>query len=136
MITNPLSLRSTFVGFDSVFDHLERGLEIEKTQKYPPHNLVVVDENNSVVELAVAGFSEEELDIQLDKSVLTVTGEKKPQERKYVHHGIAFRKFSKQFRLGEYVQIKEASLKDGILSVHLELKVPEDKKPQKIKINA
>lgn len=133
MTAYPGSLRSTFVGFDSLFDILEKGLESEK---YPPHNLVSVDENWSIIEMAVAGFTEEDITIELDKGVLTITGDRPPAARKYVYQGIALRKFTKQFRLAEYVNVKEASMINGILSIHLERNIPEDKKPQKIKIKA
>jgi len=133
MTAYPNSLRSTFVGFDSLFDVLDNRIEADK---YPPHNLVSVTDDWSVIELAVAGFEEEEIDIQLDKSILTIRGEKETTDSKktYVYQGIAYRKFTKVFRLAEYVKIKEASLANGILFIHLERVIPESEKPQKIAI--
>lgn len=133
MTAYPNSLRSTFVGFDTLFDILDNRIEADK---YPPHNLVSVSEDWSVIELAVAGFEEDEIEIELDKSILTIRGEKTDTDSKktYVYQGIAFRKFTKVFRLAEYVKIKEASLANGILSIHLERVIPESEKPQKITI--
>ena len=129
MTAYPTSLRSTFVGFDNIFEILDKGLEAEK---YPPHNLVTIDQDWSVIELALAGYTEEDIKIELDKSVLTITGEPIYQDRKYVYQGIAFRKFKKQFRLAEHVEVKEAILGDGLLRIHLEKVVPEAQKPKVI----
>jgi molecular chaperone IbpA len=134
MTAYPNSLRSTFVGFDTLFNVLDNRIEADK---YPPHNLVSVSDDLSVIELAVAGFEEDEIELELDKSILTINGEKTDTDSKktYVYQGIAFRKFTKVFRLAEYVKIREASLSNGILSIHLERVIPESEKPQKIKIN-
>lgn len=131
MTAYPSALRSTFVGFENLFEILDKGLESEK---YPPHNLVTVDENWSVIELALAGYSENDVKIELDKSILTITGENVYQDRKYVYQGIAFRKFKKNFRLAEHVQVKEAYLRDGLLRVHLERVIPETEKPKVIQL--
>ena len=131
MTASPTSLRSTFVGFDNLFEILDKGLEAEK---YPPHNLVTIDSDWSVIELALAGYTEDDVRIELDNSVLTITGEAIYQDRKYVHQGIAFRKFKKQFRLAEHVEVREAYLGDGLLRIHLEKIVPEAQKPKVISL--
>lgn len=125
---------ASFVGFNQVLEDFYR---IQPTQtNYPPHNVVELDADNFVIELAVAGFTEEEIDVQVKDSLLKITGEKKEDDdRKYAHKGISSRDFVKAFTLGEYVEVKEAILQDGILAVYLERVVPEEKRPRKIAIN-
>lgn len=121
--------------FDREWDQWERLFTSAfETGVYPPYN--IIKENDSVwqIELAVAGFSREELDVDVKDSVLTVKGNKVANTRDYVHKGIATRAFTRQFRLGEYVEVEEAKYVDGILSIYLKKNVPEDKKPRGIKI--
>lgn len=132
----PSALRSLFIGFEPLFAELNN---LEVVNAYPPHNLIKLTNDWSVLELAVAGFSEDELDLEVKESVLTIRGEKKkektyPDDVEYIHRGIAQRKFTRVFHLAEYVTVKEASVSDGILRVHLNREVPEEKKPQKIKL--
>ena len=126
--------RSSFVGFDKLFDELTRAQLGAQNNNYPPHNVVKVDEDNFIIELAIAGFKSEDLDIQLKDSILTVTG-KKEDEREYYHKGISSREFVRTFTLGEYVEVTGATLVDGILSINLERVVPEEERPKKIEIN-
>lgn len=123
--------RSAFVGFDHLFNELNRVSLREDT--YPPHNVVFIDDDNFLVEIAVAGFSEENLDIQIKDSILTVAGEME-DTRVYNHKGISTRKFTRTFTLSEYVQVKGADLKNGILSISFIKVVPESERPKKIKI--
>lgn len=125
--------RSSFVGFDKLFDELTRA-QLGTQNNYPPHNVVKVDEDKFIIELALAGFKSEDLDIQLKDSILTVTG-KKEDEREYYHKGISSREFVRTFTLGEYVEVTGATLVDGILSINLERVVPEEERPKKIEIN-
>ena len=127
--------RNAFLGFDHIFDQLEN---IHKHSKdtYPPHNVVKEEELNYSLELAVAGFKEEHIDIELKDHVLTITGDR-PQRReqdKYVHKGISARNWKKSFRLSEYTEVTGADLTDGILTVNLEVVLPEEKQPRKISI--
>ena len=127
--------RNAFLGFDHIFDQLEN---IHKHSKdtYPPHNVVKEEELNYSLELAVAGFKEEHIDIELKDHVLTITGDR-PQRReqdKYVHKGISARNWKKSFRLSEYTEVTGADLTDGILTVNLEVVLPEEKQPRKILI--
>ena len=101
---------------------------------YPPHSIVKTDENTFRVELAVAGFSEEELTINLEKQKLTVDGKKAKDDREYLHKGISTRKFSRTFRLNDNVVVKGANLNNGILEIDLEIVVPEEHKPKQIPI--
>lgn len=124
--------RASFVGFDRMFDELTRA-QLGNSNNYPPHNIVQIDENNYLIELAVAGFKQENLDIQLKDSILTVSG-KKEDTRDYTHKGISSREFNRIFTLGEHVQVTGASLEDGILGIKLERVIPEEERPRKIEI--
>jgi molecular chaperone IbpA len=120
------------VGFDRLFDELTRA-QLGAQNNYPPHNVVKVDDDHYIIELALAGFKSEDLDIQLKDSVITVTG-KKEDTREYTHKGISSREFTRTFTLGEHVQVTGATMIDGILSINLERVVPEDERPKKIEI--
>ena len=127
--------RNAFLGFDHIFDQLEN---IHKHAKdtYPPHNVVKEEEMKYSLELAVAGFQKEHIDISVNDGVLDINGNR-PQRReqeKYVHKGISARNWKKSFRLSEYTEVTGANLKDGILTVNLEVILPEEKRPRKIKI--
>lgn len=125
--------RSNFVGFERLFNELNR-TQLGTQNNYPPHNIVNVDEDHYIIELAVAGFKSEDLDIQLKDSIVTVTG-KKEDTREYTHKGISSREFTRTFTLGEHVQVTGATLVDGILAINLERVVPEEERPKKIEIN-
>ena len=122
------------IGFDQLFQEFD-SIQKENTTVYPPHNVVKLDEDQYVIELAVAGFAELELDIETVENSLVITGEKSDKdEREYAHKGISARKFTRRFTLAEHVVVSEASLQNGILSISLERQVPEEKKPRKITI--
>lgn len=126
--------RSAFVGFDHLFDELDR-VARHANDNYPPHNIVKVDEHNYLIELAVAGFAQNELEIEVKDRTLIVTGEHQNRGREYIHKGISARKFNKTFRLSEYVQVNGADLVDGILAIGLEVVVPEEMRPRRIEIS-
>jgi len=126
--------RST-VGFDHLFDLLEQGAET--AQGYPPYNIERADENNYRVTVAVAGFAEKDLNIEVRDGVLTVEGKRDPDNKAtYLHQGIAGRGFQRQFQLAEHMEVRGARLENGLLSVDLERMIPEEKKPRQITINA
>lgn len=124
------------IGFDRMFEELNRTFASSKSDNYPPYNIAKLDENHFVVEVAVAGFDENELDIELKDGVLLVKGEKEKKETEveYQHKGISTRNFTRSFTLGENVEVRGATVKNGILAVALELIVPDEKKPKKIEI--
>jgi molecular chaperone IbpA len=126
------------IGFDRMFEELNRTFANSRGgDNYPPHNVVQLDDTHFVVEVAVAGFAEEDLDVELKDNVLTVKGERPKAEGetpKYLHKGISARNFTRNFPLAENVQVLGATVKNGILSVALELVVPEEQKPKKIAI--
>ena len=117
-------------------DHLLNRLSSMDNSGYPPFNVIKEDDDNYVLELAVAGFAEDEIDITLKDGWLVITGEPKGADNnQYIHRGIARRNFGRRFSLAEHIQIENATLKDGMLTVNLKRIVPEDKKPKKIPIN-
>ena len=125
------------VGFDQMFDQLNRTFMNSKADgTYPPHNVVKIDDTHYAIELAVAGFSEQEIDVELKDNVLTVKGEqiKEEQEIEYLHKGISARNFVRTFPLAEHVEVRGATVKNGILAIALEQVIPEEQKPKKIAI--
>ena len=127
--------RNAFLGFDHLFDELENITNHAK-DTYPPHNVVKYDDMKYDIELAVAGFSKDDIEIELKDHVLTIKGDraKRRSEDKYVHKGISGRKFVKSFRLSEYAEVSGADLTDGILTVSIEVILPKEKRPQQIEI--
>ena len=125
------------VGFDRVFDLLDTVGKAE-TGGYPPYNIERLDENDYRITLAVAGFGETDLDIEVRENTLTVKGVRgeSDEARSFLHHGIAGRSFERQFQLAEHVKIDGATLVNGLLNVDLRREVPEAMKPRKIAINA
>jgi molecular chaperone IbpA len=128
--------RTNFIGFERIFDELDK-LASHANDSYPPHNIIKLNDKSYVIEMAVAGFTRDDLKIDLKDNILYVKGERKPRytTNQYVHRGISTRSFSKSFRLSEYVEVDGASLKEGILSVVLIVKVPEEETPKSIKIS-
>jgi molecular chaperone IbpA len=125
------------IGFDNMFDELMRVSSLQTNSNYPPHNVIKTGEDTVTIEVAVAGFAEGEIDIALDKRLLTITGARKRSEDEkyeYLHRGISSRDFKHTFTLADHVEVKSAAIKDGILAVHLEREVPEEAKPKTIAI--
>jgi len=124
------------IGFDSLFEQLNRNFANSKSDNYPPHNVVKLNDTHYVIEVAVAGFAEDEIDVELKENVLTVRGDqaKKEAEVEYLHKGISARNFVRTFPLAEHIEVRGASVKNGILAVALEQIVPEEQKAKKIQI--
>ena len=128
--------RSAFIGFDNIFDELERITTASAQDNYPPHNIVRLSENEYAIELAVVGFKEQDLELKQQDGILYVTGKKSDQQTTdYLHRGISGRSFKRSFRLSEHVEVKGADLRDGLLVINLERIVPEEKRPRTIPIN-
>jgi molecular chaperone IbpA len=102
---------------------------------YPPYNVVKIDDDKFVMEFAAAGFTKEDIDISIEKGVITIKGEKKDEEKEYLHKGIAARKFIRSFTLPEYFEVDRAGMEHGILYIDLIRNIPEEKKPKKIAIS-
>jgi molecular chaperone IbpA len=125
------------IGFDSLFDDLMRVSNLQSNSNYPPHNVIKTGDDTVTIEVAVAGFAEGEIDIALEKRLLTIAGARKRAEDdtyEYLHRGISSRDFKHTFTLAEHVEVKNATIKDGILAVQLERLVPEEAKPKTIAI--
>ena len=126
------------IGFDRFGSLLDAAFQTEKTSTgYPPYNIEVVEENNYAITVAVAGFKEAELDIQVENGVLTVRGKKQVNDEKqnFLHQGIATRSFERKFNLADHVEVKGADLQDGLLTLNLVREIPEAMKPKSIAIN-
>ena len=127
--------RRSTVGFDQLFDMLESSALGPAQENYPPFDLVKVDDNHFRINIAVAGFKQDEIDITALQNVLIVSGKKTEDEGEgFIHRGIANRSFERRFGLADHVKVKTADLKDGLLSIDLVREIPEEMKPRKIAI--
>ncbi|CAM3156209.1 Hsp20 family protein [Moritella viscosa] len=128
--------RST-IGFDRLAPLFSRVLGADNTvPTYPPYNIEILDENKYTITVAAAGFSENELDINVEKGLLTISGDKvDKEEHKYLYQGIANRAFKRKFDLTDYVEVTSANLEHGLLTIHLVKEIPEAMKPKHIAIN-
>ena len=123
------------VGFDRLFNELERS-SLTTQNNYPPFNIVKVNDSDYRIEVAVSGFSEDELNIEVKESTLTVTGEVKPVDKlNYLHKGISSRNFERTFTLNQDVLVNGAEMINGMLVVHLEHVIPDEKRPRNIEIS-
>lgn len=134
------------IGFESILDRFNDTSPYH-TSNYPPYNIIKEDETNWLIEVAIAGFKRNEIDVQLAEGILTVSAKAeenvletsdivgiKKSTREYVHRGIGKRTFIRKWTLAEDVVVGDASLSDGLLSIKLERIIPEEKKPRKIEI--
>ena len=134
--------RRSTVGFDRLFDMLENNNMGGTGENYPPFDLIKAGDNQYRIELAVAGFKPNEIDITAQQNVLIVTGRKNeetpdgnsPGGSDYIYRGIANRSFERRFALADHIQVRGADMKDGLLSVELVREIPEAMKPKKIEI--
>lgn len=131
------SLHRHAIGFDTLFEQLNRTFANSKSDSnYPPHNVVRIDDAHYVIELAVAGFAEDEINVELKDNILTVQGDQTRAEAgiEYLYKGIGSRNFSRTFPLAEHIEVRGATVRNGILSIALEQIVPEEDRPKKIAI--
>ena len=130
-------LYRSVVGFDRLADLLDSATA-ETSNGYPPYNIERLDENAYRVDIAVAGFRPEELNVEVKENLLTVTGRKAANDetRKYLHRGLAERNFERKFQLADYVIVEDANLADGLLSISLKRELPEALKPRTVAITA
>ena len=143
-MTNQLTLRSLdipsihkfAVGFDNMFDDLMR--TSQASTNYPPYNIVKHGDDSFAIELAVAGFKDGEVNIEVERNQLTVKGEQAvdlDNQVEYLHRGISARSFTRTWTLADHVEVAGAKSENGILTISLERKVPEEQKPKTIAIN-
>ena len=125
--------RSSFVGFDHLFNELEFTAK-HAQDHYPPHNIIKAGESEYLIELAIAGFSKDEISVEVKDRTLTVKGEHVSKGREFIHRGISTKKFKRTFRLSEHVNVNGADIQDGILAIELQYVIPEEMRPRKINI--
>jgi len=133
------NLYPSTLGFETMLRDIESIMQnsVETvSDKFPPHNIIKVNDTDYMVELAIAGFDEKEIDITVKDGLMTVKGEKQQADNEvnYLHKGIGTRSFSKTIRLADTIEVQGAAFKNGILSIGLENIIPESKKPKKIEI--
>ena len=128
--------RST-IGFDRLFNLLDTATKFDSGSTYPPYDIEATGENQYRITMAVAGFGENELEIQSHENTLTIKGSKAESEegKRYLYHGIAGRSFERRFSLADHVVVSGAKLENGLLHVELKREVPEALKPRKIEIS-
>jgi molecular chaperone IbpA len=127
--------RST-IGFDHLADLVDASLRQATDDNYPPYNIARSSEDHYRITLAVAGFAPDDVSVTAEQNTLTIEGKKaEKDEHEYLYQGIAARPFRRVFNLADYVQVKEASFKDGLLTIDLAREVPEAMKPRRIAIN-
>jgi molecular chaperone IbpA len=130
--------RRSTVGFDRLFDMLENSNVGQTQENYPPFDLIKKGENDYCIQLAVAGFKPDEIDITAQQNVLIVSGRKSDEtdqkDGEFIYRGIANRSFERRFALADHIQVRGADLKDGLLAIELVREIPEAMKPRKINI--
>ena len=127
----------TSIGFDNLFDLVDQSLRLEPEDHYPPCNIVRTGENAYRISLAVAGFRPDQIGVTVNQNTLIVTGridQRQDDTAEYLYRGIAGRSFERRFNLADYVEVKSASLDEGLLQIDLVREVPEAMKPRRIEI--
>jgi molecular chaperone IbpA len=124
--------RNMFLGFEDAFKMLDH---YASKSEYPPYNIERVSDDKYTLELAVAGFKKEDIDISIEKNTLKIEGESAKKDADYIHKGLASRKFTRAFHLNKYMEVDKAKMEDGILKVYLVRNVPDEEKPKHIKIS-
>jgi molecular chaperone IbpA len=136
-------LYRSFIGFDHLASMIDTASKNEKQTTYPPYNIELLAEDKYRITMAIAGFADHEVSIEVQENTLQVIGTKSPkesnnpsdiEERKFLHKGISERSFERKFQLGDHVKVLAADLENGLLHIDLERVVPESKKPRKIEI--
>jgi molecular chaperone IbpA len=131
------AINRALIGFDSVFDSLERRYANSAQTNYPPYNVARIDENSYNIEMAVTGFEKSEVEVTVERNELTIRGERSDTEMQapeYLHRGLALRNFERSFTLAEHMKVVSAEIKNGVLTVKLEREIPEELKPRVIDI--
>ena len=127
--------RRSSVGFDRLFDMMESSAAGQGQENFPPFDLSQLDDNEYRIDLAVAGFKSDEIEITAQQNVLIISGRKRDEDgSNFIHRGIATRSFERRFALADHIQVRDADLRDGLLSVALVREIPEAMKPRKIDI--
>ena len=127
-----------FVGFDRLFDQLNSFDPSKKPTNYPPYNIIETGENTYTIEIALAGFTEDQIEITHlpEKSSLVVSGSNETEDNNYLHQGISSRKFQRTWTVADTIEVRGAEFVNGILQIQLENVIPEEKKPKQIRITS
>lgn len=131
------ALNRALVGFDRLFDTFEHRIANQMQHNYPPHNIIKLDDNRYVIEVAVAGFRKDEIHIEVEQNLLTIRGVRTREggeNIQYLHRGLSSRDFERKLQLAEHMLVTGALIQDGILTVQLEHEIPEEKKARVIDI--
>jgi molecular chaperone IbpA len=131
------ALNRALIGFDRMFDDMERRFANQLTTNYPPYNIAKIADNLYDISIAVTGFEKNEITVQVEANELTVRGERKhadASEPEYLHRGLALRDFERTFTLAEHMKVQKAEIKNGILLIQIEREIPEEMKPRVIDI--
>lgn len=140
MVSKPFTFpRSHFIGFDHVWNEIEKLSAVAENKLYPPHNVVKHSETTYTIELALAGYKREDLTVEVKEGILVVTGDNRSTleseiSREYLHRGISGKKFTRTFRLSEHVVVDGADFVDGLLVIDLKVVLPEEARPRLIPI--
>jgi molecular chaperone IbpA len=123
------------IGFDRVFDLLDNATRVSSIDNFPPYDIAKIGDDAYRIQMAVAGYGQEELSITTEPNLLIVTGEKTADKQdEFLHRGIAHRNFSRKFELADHVKVKSANLSNGLLTIELQREIPEAMKPRRIAI--
>ena len=130
------TFRRATIGFDRMFDEMERTFANSASSGYPPYNIVQLEEDSYVISLAVAGFSMKDLNVVHDKNILRIEGTSPEEDAEvnYLHKGVGGRNFRREFALADHVEVEGASLENGMLNVRLKRMMPEELQPKQIEI--
>ena len=131
---DPSRINTYSIGFDRMFDNL---MNVPTASSYPPYNIVKNDDDKFTLEIAVAGFSKDEIEIEFKENILKIESKSRPEgddDKEYLHKGISNKRFVKTFTLSDDVVVNGADMKDGILKIEMERIIPEEKKPRLIEI--
>ena len=134
-------LYRSFIGSDHLASLIDAASRAEKQSSYPPYNIELLAEDKYRITMAVAGFSQDDVTIEVQENTLTVTGNKQSTEqkedgRKFLHKGISERNFERKFQLGDHVKVLSADMENGLLHIDMERVIPEAKKPRQIEIGS
>lgn len=132
------ALNRALVGFDRLFDDFEARFANQINNNYPPYNVIRTGENNYEIQIAISGFNKDEVTVEVDQDQLIVKGERKRDEDgsyEYLYRGLATRDFKRSWALADHMEVDNASIKNGILTVYLKRVIPETLKPRQVRIS-
>ena len=132
------ALNRALVGFDRIFDDMERRYANQLGNNYPPYNIARLEENLYEIELAVTGFAKSEIEVTVEQDKLIIVGQRDKSDDgvtvDFLHRGLAFRDFERTFTLADHMKIQSAEIKNGVLTIRIEREIPEEMKPRVIDI--